>query len=251
MALEDLTGADKFIANLNPANPVGSDDKRDGDNHIRGIKNVLRNTFPNINGAVTGTDEAVNQAVAGVFPSGITTQHVISGGGILTLDGGSDSVPASLGRLVLGFDSGFGKFAVPGFDGDTRLGMPGNQWSFVSSSKTHSAGANRLYRPEQMVGAGGSVLLRAQVGTGFGGGLCIVGGANSNGSSFCELFLLSVRVSGGGGADVSAISIGRAGWGAPPVFTFSADPTGFIKVTQSGGAENIAWASLIGNFSPE
>lgn len=57
MALEDLTGADKFISNLIPGNPVGSDDTRDGDNHIRGIKNVLRNTFPNLNGAVAATDE--------------------------------------------------------------------------------------------------------------------------------------------------------------------------------------------------
>src|SRR6478736_9118167 len=72
MALEDLTGADKFIANLNPANPVGSDDKRDGDNHIRGIKNVLRNTFPNLNGAVTATDEELGSIGAKVSKGGDT-----------------------------------------------------------------------------------------------------------------------------------------------------------------------------------
>jgi len=57
MALENLVGADKFIANLVPANPTGGDDKREGDDHLRGIKNVLVNTFPNVNGAVAATDE--------------------------------------------------------------------------------------------------------------------------------------------------------------------------------------------------
>jgi hypothetical protein len=60
MALENLVGTDKYIANLVPGNPSGGDDKREGDDHIRGIKNVLRNTFPNVDGAVTATDEQLN-----------------------------------------------------------------------------------------------------------------------------------------------------------------------------------------------
>jgi hypothetical protein len=56
MALEDLTGTDKFIDDLINTNPVGATDvKADGDDHIRGIKNVLLNTFPNITGAVTAS----------------------------------------------------------------------------------------------------------------------------------------------------------------------------------------------------
>ena len=48
MALEDLTGT-KYIDALNSANPVGATDaKNQGDDHMRGIKNVLKNTFPNI-----------------------------------------------------------------------------------------------------------------------------------------------------------------------------------------------------------
>jgi len=46
MALEDLTGPSKFIANLVPANPTPDDFRDEGDDHIRGIKNVLKNTFP-------------------------------------------------------------------------------------------------------------------------------------------------------------------------------------------------------------
>ena len=52
MALEDLNGSGKFITSLVPANPLSSDDRREGDDHIRGIKNVLRNTFPGLNGPV-------------------------------------------------------------------------------------------------------------------------------------------------------------------------------------------------------
>lgn len=43
MPLEDLTGSDKYIGDLNAAWPLGSDSPSDGDNHLRGIKNVLRN----------------------------------------------------------------------------------------------------------------------------------------------------------------------------------------------------------------
>ena len=56
MSLEDLTGLAKFISDLINTNPVGATDGKDaGDDHIRGIKNVLLNTFPNITGAVTAS----------------------------------------------------------------------------------------------------------------------------------------------------------------------------------------------------
>lgn len=60
MALENLVGADKFITALVSGNPVFNDDRREGDDHIRGVKNVLRNTFPNLNAAVTVTPAELN-----------------------------------------------------------------------------------------------------------------------------------------------------------------------------------------------
>ena len=60
MALETLTGT-VYIDGLNSSNPVGATDpKSEGDDHIRGIKNVLKTTFPNINGAVTATPAELN-----------------------------------------------------------------------------------------------------------------------------------------------------------------------------------------------
>ena len=55
MALEDLTGT-KYIDDLNSSNPAAGDNVSEGDDHIRGIKNVLKTTFPNIDGAVNATD---------------------------------------------------------------------------------------------------------------------------------------------------------------------------------------------------
>ncbi len=61
MALEDLTGASKYINALVATNPVGAtDSRRQGDDHIRGVKNVLLNTFANITGAVTATQDELN-----------------------------------------------------------------------------------------------------------------------------------------------------------------------------------------------
>ena len=55
MPLEDLTGPSKYINALIVSNPVGTDTRREGDNHIGGVKNVIKNTFPNVAGAVSAS----------------------------------------------------------------------------------------------------------------------------------------------------------------------------------------------------
>lgn len=49
-----------FISDLNPSWPDGSETFTQGDDHLRLIKNVLRNTFPNVNGAVIATATELN-----------------------------------------------------------------------------------------------------------------------------------------------------------------------------------------------
>ena len=61
-----------YIDSLNTANPTATDNVSEGDDHIRGIKTTLKNTFPNVNGAVNATDEELNY-VDGVT-SAIQTQ---------------------------------------------------------------------------------------------------------------------------------------------------------------------------------
>lgn len=43
-----------FLSQLDPANPAGSDPVSDADNHLRLIKQALKNTFPNLEGPVSG-----------------------------------------------------------------------------------------------------------------------------------------------------------------------------------------------------
>lgn len=56
MGLETTT----YINGLVASNPAGGDDRSQGDDHIRLIKSAIKNTFPNIDGAMTLTDEVIN-----------------------------------------------------------------------------------------------------------------------------------------------------------------------------------------------
>lgn len=68
MALENIEGAGVVISALNRTNPTATDDRSEGDNHLRGIKNTILNTFPNINGVVNASDEDLNQLVGATSP---------------------------------------------------------------------------------------------------------------------------------------------------------------------------------------
>ena len=59
MAVESVT----YINDLEPDNPKGSDRISQGDDHIRNIKKSIKQTFPNIDGEVSATDEEINGLV--------------------------------------------------------------------------------------------------------------------------------------------------------------------------------------------
>lgn len=56
MALESAT----YINGLDTANPSASDQRKQGDDHIRLLKSTLKNTFPNVTGAVAVTHTEIN-----------------------------------------------------------------------------------------------------------------------------------------------------------------------------------------------
>ncbi len=68
MGLETFT----YVDSLNTSNPTSSDPKSEGDDHLRGIKTAVKNTFPNVTGAVNPTHTELNY-VDGVT-SAIQTQ---------------------------------------------------------------------------------------------------------------------------------------------------------------------------------
>ncbi len=57
MALETFA----FIDSLVNTNPTDGDPKKEGDDHLRGIKSTLLTTFPNITGAITTTQDELNK----------------------------------------------------------------------------------------------------------------------------------------------------------------------------------------------
>jgi len=68
MALESAT----YIDGLVTTNPTGTDNRSQGDDHIRLLKSTIKTTFPNINGAVSATDEELNYTTG--VSSAIQTQ---------------------------------------------------------------------------------------------------------------------------------------------------------------------------------
>ena len=93
MPLESLTGT-KFIDALVSSNPATGDSRTEGDDHIRGIKNVLLKSFPRITGAVTATQTELNY-------TDITTLGTAEASKALTADASGDTTDASLISAVL------------------------------------------------------------------------------------------------------------------------------------------------------
>lgn len=83
MGLETST----YVDGLNIANPAATDGLAQADDHIRLIKTVLKNTFPNLTGAVTATQANLNNTTA--IPSTLTDLGITDGsnGMVLSTDG--------------------------------------------------------------------------------------------------------------------------------------------------------------------
>lgn len=107
------------IADLNPAYPTGTDYRKDGDNHIRGVKLAVKQTFANVTAPVTTSDEDLN-FITGIaadpigfgdalIPPGIIcmwagTLASIPAGWLLC--DGSNSTPNLSDRFILGITTG-------------------------------------------------------------------------------------------------------------------------------------------------
>jgi hypothetical protein len=70
-----------FINSLNAANPTTNDPKSQGDDHLRLIKSVIRNTFTAITGAINATHTELNfvQGVTGAIQTQLNARGLIAG----------------------------------------------------------------------------------------------------------------------------------------------------------------------------
>ena len=96
MALETGT----YVNSLVTSNPASTDGIAQADDHIRLIKSVLKNTFPNITGAVTVTETNLNNTTS--IPSSLTDLSITDGSAsqVLQTDGSGNFSFVSLAEGV-------------------------------------------------------------------------------------------------------------------------------------------------------
>ena len=93
-----------FISDLNPLNPTDGDLAKDGDNHIRLIKAALKQTFPNITGAIAATQGELNKL------SGLST----SSNELAFLVGAASNIQDQIDSLIpAGVITEFGGVSAP------------------------------------------------------------------------------------------------------------------------------------------
>lgn len=128
------------ISDLEPMYPTGSDSFSEGDDHLRLLKSAIKNTFPNITGALTGThvdlnaltDEASDLLDRRV-PSGVivmwsgTKASVPNGWAICD---GANGTPDLNDRFILGNS------------GDTRGAGGSSHTATTSSAGSHNHGGS-------------------------------------------------------------------------------------------------------------
>jgi len=147
MGLETAT----YITDLVSTNPLGTDSKAQGDNHIRLLKEVLKTQFPNLgSAAVTATAAELNLLAGGIFniiyPVG-TIYESTSSANPSTYFTGTTWVRYGNGRVTVGQDSSDGSFDSVNDTGGaktvalTSAQMPSHTHSFsgtTSSNGSHS-----------------------------------------------------------------------------------------------------------------
>lgn len=100
MPLETAT----YLSDLNSSNPANTDSLSQADSHLRLIKSSLKNTFPNISGAVTATQTELNR-VSAMTSLGVTLTQAPDVPSLQSLLGintvtGSPSLPLTGGTLT-------------------------------------------------------------------------------------------------------------------------------------------------------
>ena len=166
MALESAS----YIAQLNSSNPTSTDTVSQADDHLRLIKSVLKNTFPNLDQPVTATPANLNQPVPkGLIAMWSGTIATIPTGWVLC--NGSNSTPDLRGKFIMGASNA----TAPGTTGGsstatlTTANLPAHTHDFSGvtgsgGSHTHSITDPGHTHSYTIVGGTGAL----GVGTGYG-----------------------------------------------------------------------------------
>lgn len=160
MPLETAT----LIHQLDAANPAATDQIRQADDHIRLIKQAIKNTFPNINNPVTATEEVLNSPF--VMPIGVINLWFGSSGTIPAgwglCDGSAYTRTDGAGTIVSPDMRGFVPIGASGSTyaqgatygaltaSATSSGSGGHTHTVDGGSHTHSATATEADAPSTL-----------------------------------------------------------------------------------------------------
>lgn len=137
MALETAT----YISGLNSSNPLSTDVVSQADDHLRLIKQVLLNTFPNLSGPVTATQAQLNMPVPSGFIGMWSGSVAAIPSGWLLCDG-TNGTPNLVDRFVVGAGSSYAVGAIGGNATNTltTANLPAHSHSI--SATTDAGGAH-------------------------------------------------------------------------------------------------------------
>lgn len=210
MPLESVT----YIDDLVPAWPPGSDKRRQGDDHLRNIKLAIKNTFPNITGEVTATQDILNG-----IPANLTA-----------------TIAAALDHLTP-----VGLIAM--WSGN--IASPPTGWAVCNGQTVSGFGVVPDLRDRFVVGAGNTYASNTSGGavtktTTTGGGVA-AGTTGDHALTVAELPSISPRlyVKTAGDSDSSTVGFGNGSAAGLTAQTVGAGPYGYLSTAPSGGGNNL------------
>lgn len=138
------------IADLNASYPTGTDYRKDGDNHIRGIKLAVKQTFANVSAAVTASDEDLNY-ITGIAADPIAFGDALIPPGIICMWAGA------LASIPAGWNLCDGTNSTPDLSDRFIMGLTTGTPASVGSSHTATVAAGGSHTHGG--GASGSTVL--------------------------------------------------------------------------------------------
>lgn len=173
MALESAS----YIASLNPTNPLSTDTVSQADDHLRLIKQVLVNTFPNLSAPVTATAAQLNTPV----PTGVI---VMWSGAIASIPSGwalcngSNGTPDLRDRFIVGAGSSYAVGATGGAASVTLTAdqMPSHTHDITATTASAGSHTHTITDPGHSHVFNGGVTVPNGY---FPGGSIVAGGSSS------------------------------------------------------------------------
>lgn len=206
-----------YIDELVTANPVGTDDRSFGDDHIRMLKRVLKNSFPNISGPVTMTDVEMNNIIGNLVPPGIismwsgTLATIPSGwklcNGVGTISNGNP-VPNIIDRFIIASQSDSG--------GTYNIGATGGSKDQTVTGTTAGTALTVAQLPNHSHGFGGGRFVELNNASGPGN--------NGNGGYSGGQNIIGISATDTAGSDQThnhAISITTVDANLPPYYALA------------------------------